>query len=280
MYNNDRVSKKEDDLKFIPLNITETFTNRGSAWFPVIDMSLPTFGEIPNSFALNFAMPMDNSKLQINSLNTLDYIQNDNINIQNNNQEKKQFEQDFDLEYPSETLGEELISYNKEEKCKKKTSNNSNLNNPNLSTGNVNNTKNGINNNASMNNASMNNASMNNASMNNASTNNASTNNNGMSNNGIDTDVQSNINKRDFIEEPIHMELLRNLNFENYLNNGYRGESINQLDEVDRIFSIVKSDNSIIDTFKAYNIPRPIYELIIKKIISLSLENLSNKWEG
>ena len=265
MYNNDRVSKKEDDLKFIPLNITETFTNRGSAWFPVIDMSLPTFGEIPNSFALNFAMPMDNSKLQINSLNTLDYIQNDNINIQNNNQEKKQFEQDFDLEYPSETLGEELISYNKEEKCKKKTSNNSNLNNPNLSTGNVNNTKNGINNNASMNNASTNNTSMNN---------------NGMSNNGIDTNVQSNINNRDFIEEPIHMELLRNLNFENYLNNGYRGESINQLDEVDRIFSIVKSDNSIIDTFKAYNIPRPIYELIIKKIISLSLENLSNKWEG
>ena len=266
--------KEDDDLKFIPLNISEPFRDKDSTWFPIIDMALPTFSEVPNTFTLSFANtnPIDNSNLQVNTLNTLGYIQNDNSNLQNNgNKQVKNFEKNFNLEYPSETLNEELMSYNKENKCKKNANNSINKNNNTtniqkstsdqmsnlneMKNPNVMNNPNIINNPSGMNNTN---------NMNNTT---------GMQN----INNESMINNRDYIEEPIHMELLRNLNFDSYLNKSYRGEEENKLNQIDIIFGSIKNDNSIIETFKAYNMPRPIYELVIKKIIQLAVDEANCK---
>ncbi|WP_294170053.1 hypothetical protein [uncultured Clostridium sp.] len=274
MYYNNMNGKEDDDLKFIPLNISEPFRDKDSTWFPIIDMALPTFSEVPNTFTLSFANtnPIDNSNLQVNNLNTLGYIQNDNSNLQNNgNKQVKNFEKNFNLEYPSETLNEELMSYNKENKCKKNANNSINKNNNTtniqkstsdqmsnlneMKNPNVMNNPNIINNPSGMNNTN---------NMNNTT---------GMQN----INNESMINNRDYIEEPIHMELLRNLNFDSYLNKSYRGEEENKLNQIDIIFGSIKNDNSIIETFKAYNMPRPIYELVIKKIIQLAVDEANCK---
>lgn len=248
MYYNNLNRQEDDDLKFMPLNINEQFTNRDSSWFPIIDMALPTFSEIPNSFDLGSSMPVDNFNSQGSSLNTLDYIQSNSVNVQSNmNQNEKMFEENFNLEYPSQTFGDELISYNKDEKCKKNTSMNPPMPNTNTNMNRIYDT---------------------------------SLNEVPMPNNDIieikNNDMQSIGNEHDYIEEPIHMELLRNLDFENYLDKSYRGGMENQR-EVDMIFKIVKDDNSIADTFRAYNVPTPISDLIIKKIIKINLENSNCK---
>lgn len=249
MYYNNLNRQEDDDLKFMPLNINEQFTNKDSSWFPIIDRALPTFSEIPNSFDLGFTMPVDNSNLQGGSLNTLDYIQSNSVNVQNSmNQNKQMFEGNFNLEYPSQTIADELTSYNKDGKCKKNTNMNTPMPNANAGMNRIYNT---------------------------------SLNEVPMPNNDIieikSTDMKSIRNEDDYIEEPIHMELLRNLNFENYLDRSYRGEMENQL-EVDMIFKTIKDDNSIVDTFRAYNVPTPISDLIIKKIIKINLENSKCKW--
>ena len=271
-YNN--MNGNEDDLEFIPLNITEPFRERDSTWFPIIDMALAAFNEMPNSFTLSFATPtIDNSNLQGNNLNTLDYIQSDNINLQNKNNEVKSFEKNFNLEYPSETISEELTSYNKDDKCKKATNNaniknknNNTTNTPKINPNEMNNPPNAMNNPNTMNNPN---------SMNNPNTMN---NPNSMNNPNViqNMNMESMIN-RQYIEEPIHMDLLRNLSFEGYLTKSYRGEEESQLEQVDMIFASLKKDNSIIDTFKAYNIPSSIYELIAKKIIKLTLDDSNCK---
>ncbi len=388
-YNN--MDGNEEDLKFIPLNITEPFRKKDSTWFPIIDMALPAFSEVPNSFTLKFVTPMDNSNLQGNTLKTLDYIQNNNSSLQNNNQAAKKFEEDFNLEYPSETLSEELFSYNKDSKCKKGISNTNNQNNNanniqkinnnemsnfnGINNLNVSNNSSGINNSKGMNNSTgisnqnwMNNPNtmenqnwinnpnltnnqnwMNNTNamenqnwannpnttnnlntMNNSNFNNNNTSNPNMMNNdnainnmnwmnnpnpidnsniinnpkavnypntmnnpngtnnsnainsqdGIQNmNTKPMTNKRDDIEEPIHMELLRNLSFGDYLTKSYRGEENSNLDKVDMIYGSVKNDNSIMETFKAYNIPKPIYQLITKKIIKLTLDDENCKRE-
>lgn len=274
MYYNNMNGKEDDDLKFIPLNISEPFRDKDSTWFPIIDMALPTFSEVPNTFTLSFANtnPIDNSNLQVNTLNTLGYIQNDNSNLQNNgNKQVKNFEKNFNLEYPSETLNEELMSYNKENKCKKNANNsinkNNNTTNIQKSTSDQMSNLNEMKNPNVMNNPNIiNNPSV----MNNTNNMNNTT---GMQN----INNESMINNRDYIEEPIHMELLRNLNFDSYLNKSYRGEEENKLNQIDIIFGSIKNDNSIIETFKAYNMPRPIYELVIKKIIQLAVDEANCK---
>ncbi|MDY6226664.1 MAG: hypothetical protein SPH93_03135 [Clostridium sp.] len=274
MYYNNMNGKEDDDLKFIPLNISEPFRDKDSTWFPIIDMALPTFSEVPNTFTLSFANtnPIDNSNLQVNTLNTLGYIQNDNSNLQNNgNKQVKNFEKNFNLEYPSETLNEELMSYNKENKCKKNANNsinkNNNTTNIQKSTSDQMSNFNEMNNPNVMNNPNI----INNPSAMNKT--NSMNNTTGMQN----INNESMINNRDYIEEPIHMELLRNLNFDSYLNKSYRGEEENKSDQIDIIFGSIKNDNSIIETFKAYNIPRPIYELVIKKIIQLAVDEANCK---
>ncbi|MGG7212947.1 hypothetical protein ACQPUY_04935 [Clostridium nigeriense] len=233
-YNNLNRQQEYDDLKFMPLNIREPFLDKDSSWFPIIDMALPNFSELSNNFLLGFATPVDNSNLEGNSLKTLDFIQNNNLNVPNaqNNQSAEEFTKDFNLEYPSETLSEELYSYNKE--CKSINNSGSNMN---------------------MQNTNMQNTNMQN------------------------TNKQNMNNNKDNQDEPIHMNLLRNFNFECYLDNSYRGESSSQMEEIDRIFNVIKGDNSIVETFKAYNIPKPISNLIIKKVIKITLENSRSKWE-
>lgn len=302
-YNNLNRQEDDDDLKFIPLNIKEPFLDKDSSWFPMIDTALPTFSDLPNSFVLGFSSSVDNSNLEGNSLKTLDFIQNSNLNVPNtgNNQAINEFNNSFNLEYPSETLSEELYSYNKDGGCKSiNGSMNNNVNMPNMNNGNMN----GMN----MNNGNMNGMNMNNGNMNGMNTNNGNMqgynsnygnntsklNNTGGMNNtnmkglngynynnqeaGIQDEKNTRVSPNTNKDELIHMNLLRSLNFDDYLYDGYRGESGNLMQEIDRIFNLVKSDNSIMDTFKAYNLPKPISDLIIKKIIKMTLENSKCKW--
>lgn len=290
-YNNLNRQQEDDDLKFMPLNIREPFLDKDSSWFPIIDMALPDFSELPNSFLLGFATPVDNSNLEGNSLKTLDFIQNNNVNLQNtaNNQSAEEFTKNFDLEYPSETLSEELHSYNKDTKCKSlngstnnmpmknNSSNNGNMSgmkNSNMNIGNEN--MQGYNTNYG-NTQGTNTNEMNNTNM--KGLNGYNYNNQGVEGREINNiSTSSKKSKVDNQDEPIHMRLLRNFNFEGFLDSDYRGESGSQIEEIDRIFNIVKSDNSIIQTLKAYNVPKPISDLIIKKIIKITLENSKYKW--
>ena len=328
MYYNNITGNEDDDLKFIPLNISEPFRGKDSTWFPIIDIALPAFSEIPNSFASSFSTPFDNSNVQPNTLKTLDFIQGDNANLQKNNQQLQNFEQDFDLEYPSEIFNEELPSYNKNEMCKQNTSKNNMMQQgqgqqnmipqgqgqQNIGSQNMMPQGQGQQNTSSQNMMPQGQGQQNTSSQNimpqgqgyqntglqnmmpqgqgqqntgsqnmmpqgqgyqNTGLQNMMTQGQGQQNTGnqIDTGNSQYINNRGYLEEPIHMDILRNLTFEDYLIKPYRGEDENQINQIDNIFKMINNDKSITDTFKAYNVPRPIYELIIKKIIKMTLDN-------
>lgn len=282
MYNNPDIKTDKDDMKFIPLNIMEPFIDKNSNWIPNIDLTPPNFNNIPEGFVLGFGSPIDNSNLQGTPLKTLDFIQNNDLNMQNNKfnmqnfQNQQEFEKDFDLYYPSETLGEELYSYNKKEKCKSSNSINKEnqgtyKNNTNWQSGNMNNLNN---NNNNLQNENVNNSNnINGQNMNNNQNTNVCEQ-KGMQNTSENIPIIQ--NRDSAFQELIHMELLRKLDFEDYLGGGFRGED-NNFKDIEDIFRVIKDDKSIIDTFKAYNIPKPIYEMIIKKIIMITLENSKYK---
>ena len=293
MYYNNITGNEDDDLKFIPLNISEPFRAKDSTWFPIIDIALPAFSEIPNSFASSFSTPFNNSNVQPNTLKTLDFIQGDNANLQKNNLQKnnqqlQNFQQDFDLEYPSEIFNEELPSYNKNEKCKQNTGSQNMMQQgqgqQNTSPQNMIQQGQGQQNTGLQNmmqqgqgyqNTGLQNMMQQGQGQQNTSSQNMMQQGQGQQNTGnqIDTGNSQYINNREYLEEPIHMDILRNLTFEDYLIKPYRGEDGNQINQIDNIFKMINNDKSITDTFKAYNIPRPIYQLIIKKIIKMTLDN-------
>ncbi len=274
-YNNRNVKSEDDDLKFIPLNVREPFIDKDSSWFPVIDLNLPSFSNIPQGFVLGFTAQTDNSNLVGTRLKTLDYVQSNNLNVKDteNPIEKKQFEEDFNLYYPSETLGEELPSYNKEDKCKKINASEESTNKNNISNISKNPQVQGMN--QGMNNSEM--QGINNLEaqgINNPKTQEMDN----INNQGTKIQDMNMKNSSGDLAEPIHMKLLRNLDFESYLDTEYRGDEESKIKDIDRIFNIIKDDKSIVDTLKAYNLPKPIYDLIIKKIIKLTLENSKYKW--
>ena len=70
------------------------------------------------------------------------------------------------------------------------------------------------------------------------------------------------------------MSLLRDVDFN--INDNFRNtKNLNK--KIDEIFNIIKKEESIIETFKVYNIPKPLSDLIIKKIIKISLENYEDE---
>lgn len=317
MYSENSNGQQEDnDLKFVPLNIREPFKNKDSSWYPSIDTSVPTLSNISNNFIMGLSVPVDNSNLEVRSFRTLDYLPRNGMNVGNpmqqvldgqfnNNQmleqqmnnpnnntnnsmnnmnqsnmnpnmvnqsnmntnnmsnsynaspmslQEKQLSGDssFDLEYPSETPGEELFSYNKAEGCKKKDSERENTLNSSLSAVNA------------------------------VSTLKTVSNINDLSIKSDNDDIVNGYNNADydyadFEINLIHMELLRELNEDTTHSNFFRGESYNLLEEIDEIFNIIKNDEDIINIFKAYSMPEPIYNLVINKIIKSTLENTTYK---
>ena len=299
MYSENSNGKQEDnDLKFVPLNIREPFKNKDSSWYPSIDTSASNLSNISNNFIMGLSVPVDNSNLEVRSFRTLDYLPRNEMKIGNpmqqvldgqfnNNQmlekqmnnpnnmnpnvmnptnmsnsqnvnpmslQEKQLSGDasFDLEYPSETPGEELFSYNKVEGCKKKDSERENTLNSNLSAVKTVNTLKAVSNINDLGIKSDNDTI-------------------GDGYNNTDYDYA------DFEINLIHMELLRELNEDTTHSNFFRGESYNLLEEIDEIFGIIKNDEDIMNVFKAYSMPEPIYNLVINKIIRSTLENTTYK---
>ena len=200
---------------------------------------------------------MNQNNMNPNMMNQSNINPNNMSNFQNVNPmslQEKQLSGDasFDLEYPSETSGEELFSYNKAEGCKKKDSERENTLNGNLSAVNTISTLKTVSN-----------------------TNDLSI----KSDSDVIVDEYNNAdyNYADFEINLIHMELLRELNQDTIHSNFFRGESYNLLEEIDEIFNIIKNDEDIINIFKAYSMPEPIYNLVINKIIRSTLENTTYK---
>ena len=200
---------------------------------------------------------MNQNNMNPNMMNQSNINPNNMSNFQNVNPmslQEKQLSGDasFDLEYPSETSGEELFSYNKAEGCKKKDSERDNTLNGNLSAVNTISTLKTVSN-----------------------TNDLSI----KSDSDVIVDEYNNAdyNYADFEINLIHMELLRELNEDTIHSNFFRGESYNLLEEIDEIFNIIKNDEDIINIFKAYSMPEPIYNLVINKIIRSTLENTTYK---
>ena len=212
-----------------------------------------------NNMNSNMVNPnnMNQNNINPNMMNQSNINPNNMSNFQNVNPmslQEKQLSGDasFDLEYPSETSGEELFSYNKAEGCKKKDSERENTLNGNLSAVNTISTLKTVSN-----------------------TNDLSI----KSDSDVIVDGYSNAdyNYADFEINLIHMELLRELNQDTIHSNFFRGESYNLLEEIDEIFNIIKNDEDIINIFKAYSMPEPIYNLVINKIIRSTLENTTYK---
>lgn len=200
----------DEDLKFMPLNLKEPFKSKDSSWAPCINLDIPT-----NYMTNNFFLPLPefqlsqglNSQSNLNDMSQLNtnysnfsnpstYQSNNNIenissNLNNNNTNYK-----GEL-YPSETLEDELYSYN----------------------------TNDINN----------------------------------SNRDINT--------------LIHLDILRDfdLSLDLDIKSNTRSDSGEAIDE---IFEAIKSNNNdLIETLNSYKIPYPISSLLIKKIITLSLNH-------
>ncbi|MCR1952328.1 hypothetical protein NSA50_14965 [Clostridium sp. DSM 100503] len=80
MYYNDlnrqQEENEDDDLKFIPLNIKEPFSEKDSSWFPIVNMNSPNISHMTNNFILGFSNPSDGEILDENFLKTIDYVPN------------------------------------------------------------------------------------------------------------------------------------------------------------------------------------------------------------
>lgn len=243
------ISNKEndydnEDLKFIPINIRTQFTEKNSTWLPQLDVNNLQSENLNESFLINFENNINDLSLERRNIKILDNIDTKKALP---DMKKEKFEEDFDLEYPSETYEEELYSYNKED-CKK-INNNFNSNNFNSNPSNYNNVNKDINNK------------------------NNEMNNNKIKNNENSSDENTLI-ELDYYTELIHMSLLRDVDFNS--NDNFRNtKNLNK--KIDEIFNIIKKEESIIETFKVYNIPKPLSDLIIKKIIKISLENYEDK---
>ena len=189
---------------------------------------------------------MNQNNMNQNNMNPNNMSNSPNINPMSLQEKQLSDDATFDLQYPSETPGEELFSYNKAEGCKKKDSERENTLNSNLSAVKTVSTINAVSNKVD-------------------------------NNTLVDGYDDANFDYEGFEINLIHMELLRELNEDTTHSDFFRGESYNLLEEIDDIFEIIKNDEDIINIFKAYSMPEPIYNLVINKIIRSTLENTTYK---
>lgn len=333
MINNKEIN---EDLKFIPLNIKKQFIEKNSTWVPLIDGDNIQAENFNENFLVNFENNINNLSLEQRDIRVLNNVDDNMLP----NIKKEKFEENFDLEYPSETYEEELYSYNKDD-CKKTNNNlnynnqskknnyNNNLNyydynnennnnykenngykynnNPNYNNknnnnqnnnieynngidtngninkngnnynGNINNNDNNYDKNIDNNTNNYNNLNNNKNNYNKNLNNNGDNYNNNLNNNGSYNNSQNKDEpiELDYYKELIHMSLLRNVDFNSNIDTNFRGNKLNS--KIDEIFNQVKSEDSIVETFKVYNIPKPISDLVIKKIIKIALENYECK---
>ena len=294
MINNKEIN---EDLKFIPLNIKKQFIGKNSTWVPLIDGDNIQLENLNEKFLVNFENNINNLSLEQRDIRVLNNVDDNMLP----NIKKEKFEENFDLEYPSETYEEELYSYNKDD-CKN-TSNNLNYNNQSKNNNpnnnnmgysneinnnnynkNLNNNEkyysNDLNNNGAYNNNNKDGNNYNNK-LNNKVNNNPNNNGNDYNNNLNNNDTYNNNQNTDepveldYYKELIHMSLLRSVDFNSNADTNFRGNKLSS--KIDEIFNQVKSEDSIVETFKVYNIPKPISDLVIKKIIKIALENYECK---
>ena len=83
--NRHREEDEEDDLKFIPLNIKEPFSEKDSNWFPIVNMNSPNINHMTNNFILGFSNSADGEMLDENFLKTIDYVPNVNYSYTDEN---------------------------------------------------------------------------------------------------------------------------------------------------------------------------------------------------
>ena len=294
MINNKEIN---EDLKFIPLNIKKQFIGKNSTWVPLIDGDNIQLENLNEKFLVNFENNINNLSLEQRDIRVLNNVDDNMLP----NIKKEKFEENFDLEYPSETYEEELYSYNKDD-CKNTSNNlnynnqikNNNPNNNNMGYSNeINNNNynknlnnnekyysNDLNNNGAYNNNNKDGNNYNNK-LNNKVNNNPNNNGNDYNNNLNNNDTYNNNQNTDepveldYYKELIHMSLLRSVDFNSNADTNFRGNKLSS--KIDEIFNQVKSEDSIVETFKVYNIPKPISDLVIKKIIKIALENYECK---
>ena len=335
MINNKEIN---EDLKFIPLNIKKQFIGKNSTWVPLIDGDNIQLENLNEKFLVNFENNINNLSLEQRDIRVLNNVDDNMLP----NIKKEKFEENFDLEYPSETYEEELYSYNKDD-CKNTSNNlnynnqikNNNPNNNNMGYSNeINNNNynknlnnnekyysNDLNNNGAYNNNNQNKYGNNYDNLSNKVNNNPNNNGNDYNNNLNNNEAYNNNNKNkygnnynnlnnkvnsnpnnngndynnnlnnndtynnnqntdepvelDYYKELIHMSLLRSVDFNSNSDTNFRGNKLSS--KIDEIFNQVKSEDSIVETFKVYNIPKPISDLVIKKIIKIALENYECK---
>ena len=77
------------------------------------------------------------------------------------------------------------------------------------------------------------------------------------------------------IEDPPHMEILRELDLGSQYDSIYRDDKSKEIDSIFK--KIEENHGAIISTLKAYRIPYPIISLLVKKIIKITLEHSSKE---
>lgn len=221
-----------EDLKFIPLNISEPFKSKDSSWAPFINMDVETDNMTNNFFIGLPNLETNNGFKPLTSINT---------NPQ--------------LPYPENTTMFSMSDLNNEPGSM-----------------NLNNNLNMIPGNMNFNNNNLNTSPEN--------TNNIATENELFPSETSEDELYSyntNRSNNSFINNLPHLDILRDfdLSIDSDIIDDTRS-SYN--DDIDKIFSdIEENDSGLLGTLKAYNVPYPIANLILKKTIKLAITNYRNK---
>ena len=261
---NNNMADMDDDLKFMPLNLKEPFKSKDSSWTPCINLDIPT-----NHMTNNFFMPLPDIQ-PTQSFNTMPNMMDNQIPPYSSNfptQSTWEMNNGFtnmDLNNNSNFQPNTMQPNNMQPNNMQPNSSN-NLNQSNivqedelypsevledeLFSYNTNNPNSNTNNNFNNNNPSNNNF------------------NNPSNNNSIP-------NTNRYMDELIHLDILRDFDFsiDSDINSNTRGSS-NDATTVDKIFRNIEDNNDeLLETFKSYKIPYPMTTLVIKKIITASLD--------
>lgn len=87
---------------------------------------------------------------------------------------------------------------------------------------------------------------------------------------GKSSDKNRKVENEGNFNEPKHMKILREGNFE-FLEGYSRSEKVSLAEDIYRIIEV--NNKEIFDIFSDYEVPKPIMDVVIKKIIKITLDN-------
>ncbi|WP_300384912.1 hypothetical protein [Clostridium sp.] len=277
MENSDNlIDVKDDDLKFMPLKVNNPFTGNESNWFPLVNLDSPNINNFTNNFIFGFSTPMVSGKIDDNFYKNIGYPE-DNQNYMNENESNMGYNPQGDnqlnpnnnmqgynepnMEYNLPSNNDANMGYKPQEYNQLNPNNNiQGYNKPNMEY------------NQECDNKTQN---CNNLGVNyqqypkEAYGEELISYDKGYIDN-FNTKLELNRYEEEIKEDLPHMKILKEYSFLELAEEDLRDDN---KEKINNIFSRIESgDDSILNIFKLYEIPYPMANMIVKKIINESLD--------